>query len=117
MTYTPRTLSINTREEQKRAVQSLMDWERDIFDHTNNLNRLKEMLKDENFVGSTFEGGKTFRQKAEEELSVLEWRIQECIKYIEVSDTIWLLPSNAIITEIVTEIKAEMIAQTLTRAV
>ena len=107
MTYTPRTLSINTREEQKRAVQSLIGWERDIFDNTNNLARYREILKDEDFIGSTFPDWTTFRQKAMGEISVLEWRIQECIKLIEASDVVWAFPSNAVIAELVAEINAD----------
>jgi hypothetical protein len=76
------TLNVNNKEEQKRIVMSLMGWERDIFDHTQTLERYKKILEDETFVGSVMTDNRgntvTFRQKMESEIPVIEGRIAEC---------------------------------------
>lgn len=72
------TLNINNNEEEKKVVQSIMLRERDIFDHEQTLARYNKMLEDETFVGSSFADGKTFRQKIEQEIPVLQGRISEC---------------------------------------
>jgi hypothetical protein len=102
------TLNVNNKEEQKRIVMSLMGWERDIFDHTQTLERFRKMLEDETFVGSTMTDNKgnsvTFRQKIENEIPVLEGRIAECEALIKAQEDLGLIPDQETIDEIIAEI-------------
>jgi len=104
------TLNVNNREEQKRIVMSLMGWERDIFDHTQTLERFRKMLEDETFVGSTMTDNKgnsvTFRQKIENEIPVLEGRIAECEALIKAQEDLGLIPDQETIDELIAEINA-----------
>jgi hypothetical protein len=104
------TLNVNNREEQKRIVMALMGWERDIFDHTQTLERFRKMLEDETFVGSTMTDNKgnsvTFRQKIENEIPVLEGRIAECEALIKAQEDLGLIPDQETIDELIAEINA-----------
>jgi hypothetical protein len=103
------TLNVNTDEEAKKIVLSIMWRERDIFDHEEALARFQKILEDPNFIGSTMNTKNwpiTYRQKIEMDIPVLEGRIAECKALIKSLEDLGKVPPQEKIDQLVAEIQA-----------
>ncbi len=86
MTYTFKLFKPELDVAQEKTVEMVYNWERDLWEHQQNLARYQELLEDANFTGRTFPDGTTFRDKIEREIPVIEWAIEECLKLITVAE-------------------------------
>lgn len=92
--YVPLVFS-TTQDERDEFIVQQIEWrERDIYNHELRLESFEEVVKDPNFVWSILPDGTTFRQKIENEIPVIQGRIAELKKLIDVENDLGRVPNE-----------------------